>query len=442
MSEVIANAADAAKAVKTPLWMSFQSMTDLNAYIKRSKMSTAKGDEIRAKWSAHANDGAPSADEAILILSGDARTIPLKDGKAVVEEVQPTKDAEHTDAPESPSVNGNTDHDVDMPTPRKKKAAASPGLIAAIGERMAIINKPHGMVTQYIDPTLIDVRDNWNARFDFGDIEELGRQIKSQKAFDGIGVLHDLRVKAKDDGSGRFWLVDGERRWNAVMGLIDGGEVFEYGIPAKVEPASASDDDLIIKMFLANEGKHLLPYEEGMYFKRLQDGGMTIKQIEEKTGRSDSSIWYGLALVEADDDLVDAVKKGTIGTTIAKTIAVNARGNKQRQKELVAKAKDAKKDPKKTAALKKEIDADRRAKAAKERPNLKIKARKADEADIAAMGEKVGARLKEVLEMMGMDFDTNFEEWISDDRELQIAANFGALQALKAVMGVKVKVTF
>lgn len=436
MSEVIANAADAAKAVKMPLWMSCQSMDEVNAYIKRSKMSTAKGEEIRAKWTAHANDGAPAADE-VLVLSGDSRTIPLKDGKAVVEDVAPTKDAEHAEAPEGPN-GGEAEHPTavtDTPKPRAKKSAA-----AAVID--TIRSAAPGLVTRYIDPTLIDVRDNWNARFDFGDIEELARQIKSQKAFDGIGVLHDLRLKDKGDGTGRFWLIDGERRWNAVMGLIDGGEVFEYGIPAKVESSDANDDDLIIKMFLANEGKSLLPYEEGMYFKRLQDSGLTIKEIEAKTGRSDSSIWYGLALVEADDDLVEAVKKGTIGTTIAKTIAVNARGNKTRQKELVAKAKDAKKDPKKIAALKKEIDADRRAKAAKERPNLKIKARKADEADIAAMGEKVGARLKEVLEMMGMDFDTDLEEWVGNDRELQIAANFGALQALKAIMGVKTKVTF
>jgi hypothetical protein len=167
-----------------------------------------------------------------------------------------------------------------------------------------------------------------------------------------------------------------------------------------------------------------------------------MKEMEEKTGRSDSTIWYGLALVEADDDLVDAIRKGTVGATIAKTIAVNARGNKARQKELVAKAIKAKGDKAKTAELKKEIDEDRRKKAAKERPGLSLKARKADEAEIAAMGEKVGARLKEVMESFGLDFDTDMRQWIGADRELQIAANFGALTALKAVMGVKEKVSF
>jgi ParB-like chromosome segregation protein Spo0J len=294
------------------------------------------------------------------------------------------------------------------------------------------------LTTRYVDPTLIDVKEGWNARTDMGDLEQLAAQIMTQKHLDGVGVLNDIRVQEKGDGSGRYWLVDGERRYQAVMGLIDGGEFFEFGIPAKIEPADADPKDLIAKMFLANEGKPLLPYEEGLYFKRLQtEFGMTAKEMEKFTGRSDSTIWYGLALVEADEDLVEAITSGKVGTTIAKQIAVNARGDKAKQKELTAKAKAAKGDNKKTAALKKEIDDARRAKAAKERPNLKLKAKKADEAEIAQLGQDVAARLKDLMEKMEMALDSDMHEWISNDRELQIAASFGALEALKKVMGVK-----
>jgi ParB-like chromosome segregation protein Spo0J len=439
MNESTATAAPAANAVKVPAWMSCATLDELNAYLKKIKTGGAKAEAIRAKWSFAHQAG---EQESVLVLSGNMKEIPLDaDGQAHAMD----EDIDLTGAivNEPGQDIAATVKEAREETPAEDMPKSRP-LTAAAAVIESIRDAAPGLTTRFIDPRLIDVKDGWNARFDMGDLEELGRQIKSQKALDGHGLLHDVRVQEKGDGSGRYWLVDGERRWLAVMGLIDAGEEFDNGIPAKVEPADASQEDLILKMFLANEGKRLLPYEEGMYFKRLQAAGMTAKEMEQKTGRSDSSIWYALALVEADDDLVEAVKKGTIGTTIAKTIAVNARGDKQRQKELVAKAKEVKKtgDKKKLAALKKEIDEDRRAKAAKERPGLKIKARKADEADIAEMGTVVAARLKDVMDKFGMDHDTNMDEWIGTDRELQIAANFGALQALKAVMGMKIKLKF
>jgi hypothetical protein len=42
-----------------------------------------------------------------------------------------------------------------------------------------------------------------------------------------------------------------------------------------------------------------------------------------------------------------------------------------------------------------------------------------------------------LMEKMEMALDSDMHEWISNDRELQIAASFGALEALKKVMGVK-----
>src|SRR4051812_5537087 len=406
MTDSTANAAAAANAVapsasvskKVPVWMTIATLDELNAYIKRAKVSTAKGDEIRAKWTAAqapSTEGINPELAAMMPVQRDANE-DLNEAAAVIAKAKKPRATLETTTPNA------------------------------------------RLTTQYVDPTLIDVKEGWNARTDMGDLEQLAAQIMTQKHLDGVGVLNDIRVQEKGDDSGRYWLVDGERRWQAGMGLIDGGEFFEVGIPAKIEPADANPKDLIAKMFLANEGKPLLPYEEGLYFKRLQtEFGMTAKEMEKFTGRSDSTIWYGLALVEADEDLVEAITSGKVGTTIAKQIAVNARGDKAKQKELTAKAKAAKGDNKKTAALKKEIDDARRAKAAKERPNLKLKAKKADEAEIAQLGQDVAARLKDLMEKMEMALDSDMHEWISNDRELQIAASFGALEALKKVMGVK-----
>lgn len=335
---------------------------------------------------------------------------------------------------------------------KQRRAAASPGLVAAIGERMKVIKAAPapGLVTRYIDPNLIDVREGWNARIDFGDLEELKESIRAQKRLDGHGLVNDVRVKEKPDG--RFELIDGERRYHSVMGLIDDGEVFEFGIPAKVEPAESTDADLIIKMFTANMGKPFLPYEEALYYDRLKKSGMTLREIEEKTGRSDNSIVGALALLEADEDLVQAVIKGQVGATLGKSIAVNVRGNKQRQKELTAKAREAsaaakKGDHGKMRAVKKEVDDERRAKAARTSKKLAermaAKPRKAEVTDINAQGLAVAERLKELMEKLEMSVeDTDLRAWVSDDRELQVAAQFGALTALQWVMGGKVKVEF
>lgn len=466
-----ANNTEAQAPKKQPTWMSLATMDELNAYIKRSKMGNIRGDEIRTQWTtAHASTDKPlNGYEGDVSTNGPSTpveskpTAPVED-KPVSGEQQ--KDAAFFTKHVADGIARQTLAGSQQPVASKSletfvqkgqnaQDAVNEVIAKAQGKRVKIeepaatpapaaapVAAAPGLTTRYIDPTLVDVRDGWNARFDFGDLEQLGNQILEQKRLDGHGLLNDIRVKELPNG--RYELVDGERRWQAVMGLMEKGHEWEFGIPMKVEPADSTDRELLIKMFTANQGKPLLPYEQGMYFKRLRDSGMTMAEMEKETGISDSTIWYGLALVEADEDLVEAVVKGTVGNTIAKTIAVNARGNKALQKALTAKAKEVKKTGNKTklAELKKEIDEARRVKAAKERPGLTIKPRKASETEIAQMGQQVGARLKEVMEMLGLAFDTDMVEWVSNDRELQVAANFGALQVLKKIMGVDVKVTF
>lgn len=322
-----------------------------------------------------------------------------------------------------------------LPRRRKTKAEVVQAAIA--------LDKapPDALRTRFIDPKMIDIQEGWNARFDYGDVEELAASIKAQKALDGHGLINDIRVKEKADG--RYALVDGERRLHSVLHLISQGEEFAFGIPAKVEAADAEDSDLLIKMFTANMGKAFLPIEEAHYYKRLRDQGLTIAQIEEKTGRSDNSIVGALALLEGDEDLYDAVLKGHVSGTLGKSIAVNVRGDKERQRELVAKAKAAKKDPKAMKAVKKEIDEARKAKF-KKRTGKEAKGRfdQLTPQELAELGTQVGLLLKQRLDTEGMSLDADLTSWVASEPELQLAATFGALQALKAAAGVKVDVKF
>lgn len=326
------------------------------------------------------------------------------------------------------------------------KAEQSPSSkISAAAQAAAALGLAKPLITKYIDPTLIDRREGWNPRFNFGEIELLAASIKTEKAKDGYGLINDIRVKTKPGG--RYELVDGDRRLTAVEMLMKRGVTFTLGIPAKVENRDATDMDLLIRMFTANTGKPFDPIEEAAAFKRMRDGdpengvkGMTIKQIEQATGRSDNSIVGALALLDSDSSLQDAVKTGKVGATLGKSIAVNARGDKQKQAELTAAAIAAGKDGKKKQIVKRAVDESRRAKAAKKGLVLKIRA--LSDAELSVLGATMSELLVSKLAEAELDIDTNIRKLIKADVRLAMAATFGALEALKAAAGVKTNLDY
>lgn len=207
-------------------------------------------------------------------------------------------------------------------------------------EQAAKSSNPAGIIKRtnayFIDPMMIDRKEGFNPRFDFGDIDELAKSIKKQKEHDGVGVLRDLEVKRKADG--RFELLDGDRRLTAVMQLISKGEVFEQGIPAKILDKNIADVQALVRMFEANTGKPFLPLEEAAAYKRMRDAGMTIKQVCEAVSRKHVHVISTLALLQADDSVKEGVASGKLNSTMAKQIATKAKGNKAKQAELVEKA--------------------------------------------------------------------------------------------------------
>ncbi len=322
----------------------------------------------------------------------------------------------------------------DQATAKPKK----PGPAARAKARAALLAIPQSsgpLATRYIDPALIDRRPGWNPRIDFGEIELLAGSIKAQKAKDGHGLINDIRVK-DSDVAGRFILIDGDRRMTAVELLIKRGEVFGIGIPAKVEPADGDELAQLIRMFTANTGKAFLPIEEAQAFKLMKESGMTLKEIEQETGRSDNAIVGALALLESDDSLQEAVKGGKISGALAKSIAVNARGDKVKQAELTAQAVAAGTDKSAKKAVRRAVDDSRRAKAAKK--GLKLKMRALGDDELSAIGERIAGNLADRVRDAGMDLDTDFRAWMKKDENLKLAFTFGALEALKAAAGQKI----
>jgi len=282
-----------------------------------------------------------------------------------------------------------------------------------------------------IDPTRITRRAGWNPRFDFGEITELAKSIKSN------GMLNPIRVKrlTPPTPDADFELIDGDRRLTAVLRLIKDGTEFRLGIPAVIVDKKQEDVDSLIQMFEANTGKAFLPLEEAAAFKRMRDAGLTIKEIAKRVSRGTVMVTEMLALIEADDSVKDAVASGAIGKTQAKEIASKAKGDNAKQAELVKVATEAAgKD--KAKALRSAIGKARQEKAAKKGKVLKIRA--LSDAELSQIGGDLAIRMADKMRDAGMDLDTDLRAWAAKDDGLALAFTLGALEALKAAAGVKI----
>lgn len=307
-----------------------------------------------------------------------------------------------------------------------------------------------------IDPRTITIEDGWNIRFDMGDIDELARSIKAhyQRDPESGGLIHPLGVRRigptdplAQGGKYHFAVVRGHRRTTAIGTLLAAGFEFEFGVPAKILDKGMDLMSATLEMFIENDQKPLLPLEEAAAFKRLREGdisedppvpGMTVAQISAATGRSDHHIISTLALLDADEDVVEALKAGDIKPTVARAIAKDARGDKARQKELVKVAR-ANKDTKNKQAVRDGLHAAKVAKAAKKGKTLKMRA--LNDAQLSALGAKVGGYVVQRLKDAGKPADFDVEAWVREDDARALAFTFGALQALKAAAGAKVELS-
>lgn len=169
-----------------------------------------------------------------------------------------------------------------------------------------------------IDPRNIDVVDGFNVRRDF-DLGELKEQIKAK------GVLNPITVIAYKDESGheRYKLVDGERRYRAVMLAISEGVEISY-VPALKAPKDASIQDLYIEQMMRNEGKRFTELECAIMFRRFKEEyGYSQVQVAEIFKKSPAFVSKCLALLELPQYMQDKIACGELSAKAARELASN-----------------------------------------------------------------------------------------------------------------------
>ena len=194
--------------------------------------------------------------------------------------------------------------------------------------------KENSIIYKKIDPRDIKVIDGFNQRLDFGDIDELAAQIKEQGLLEAISV-----VPFKDEqDQEKYLLINGERRYRALMKLIEDG--VDVGlVKANILPQNLTDDELFTQQFMRNEGKKFTEIELAHICKKLKDLGCTNSDIAKKLGKNPGVVTYALQMLDYDPRIVEMLENGEICGSDVRRVYTAAR-KKYGQDEWEAKANE------------------------------------------------------------------------------------------------------
>ena len=207
-----------------------------------------------------------------------------------------------------------------------QKKALGRGLDALIGggfTAMVAVEPPHVPVAvrplgspvelerngvRQLDITTID-RSRFQPRTDFdpGQLRELADSIKQR------GVMQPLLVRPLN-GTGRFELIAGERRWRAAK------EAGLTQIPAIVRDAS-DQEALEIALIENLQREDLNPIEEARAYEQLATQfKLTQEQIAEKVGRNRATVANAMRLLALPGEVLSWVADGRLSVGHAKAI--------------------------------------------------------------------------------------------------------------------------
>lgn len=161
---------------------------------------------------------------------------------------------------------------------------------------------------------VLEVQKGLNIREDYGDVDELARQIAEN------GQKIPCKVHVSDDGT-KAVIVDGHRRYKAIDIANK-----KYGASINTvscinEERGANEETRIVDMFMMGSGKPLTLLEQAEAVKRLLGYNWKPVDIAKKIGKSQTCVSQLLTLLEASHELRVAVKEGAISTTAAIKLA-------------------------------------------------------------------------------------------------------------------------
>ena len=258
-----------------------------------------------------------------------------------------------------------------------------------------------------IDPRNIVVVEGFNARKNF-DLDELKEQIRK------AGVLNPITVipfKDKETGAEKYRLVDGERRYRAVMALLAEGEDIKR-IKAMYLPKGTKEEDLLIQQLLKNTGKQFSEIEMAKLFNRFKEQwGYTQTEIADKFCKKASFVSRCMALLDLPAEIIEMMERGEISADTARQIANRHKDDVDAQVEDAEKAVNTAKAKGKKTATTKDIPVNVQA------ANLIAKIRK-DLKKYASLMDSLDGENAEVMMTNAIQVYEQTAEWENAAKEL------------------------
>lgn len=158
----------------------------------------------------------------------------------------------------------------------------------------------------YIKPLDIVVQDNFNSRKDFGNIDMLAKQIIENGQLNPIAV-----VETTINGQTKFRLVDGERRYRAIMKAINDGHRIDK-VKVTILPNDISNEDMLMQQYIRNEQQSFNEYEKAILCQKLRNEGLNNAQIAKKLSLNIGVVSYCFKHLERDSRVQDLLAKGVI----------------------------------------------------------------------------------------------------------------------------------
>ncbi|MDD9176011.1 hypothetical protein PVK62_07985 [Aliivibrio sp. S3MY1] len=125
----------------------------------------------------------------------------------------------------------------------------------------------------------------------------------------------------------RFAVLGGHHTHIAITELIAEGNVFTENSLFDADAVFPKNEaEAIMMAFNHNQGKAMTVIQNARVFKRLQDEGMELIEIVNKTGHSKSVICNSVKLLEGDDELIQLVEDNKISATRARNF-INKHGS-------------------------------------------------------------------------------------------------------------------
>ena len=179
-----------------------------------------------------------------------------------------------------------------------------------------------------VDPRNIVVKDGFNVRIDMGDLIALSESIVS------VGLQVPLKAK-KITGQDKYEIIDGHRRYQAIMIAIDHGHDIRY---VDVILFSGGEEDRIFSMLVTGTGqKPLNDVEQSEAVSRLVGFGYKVEEVATKMGRSLPYGYYLYNLSQLSKRIKNLIVEGYIsGGAVMEIVKIT--DDEQEQFELVQEA--------------------------------------------------------------------------------------------------------